>query len=90
MVILAAASGQVRLIASWGIRPTWRGTQRWRLRALEDARGWSRTSSLPSWTKFSLKDANVEVVEGLEEGEELLGSVDISPEEIARFFELPT
>ena len=80
MVILAAASGQVRLIASWGIRPTWRGTQRWRLCAFEDARGWSRTSSLPSWTKFSLKDANnVEVVECLEEGEELLGSVDMSP-----------
>ncbi|CAN0009600.1 unnamed protein product, partial [Ascophyllum nodosum] len=35
-------------------------------------------------------DANVEVVEGLEEGEELLGSVDMSPEEIARFFDLPT
>lgn len=51
---------------------------------------------MPRRRRSSLKDSGVGVDVGLDsdtelgEGEELLGTIDVSPEEIAEFFAKPT
>lgn len=54
------------------------------------------TPSVPRRRRSSLQDSDVGVDVGLDadmelgEGEELLGTIDVSPEEIAEFFAKPT
>lgn len=72
------------LVASWRFRTTWRGSQGFGSLAGD---GWSRTRirTLPSRPASPLREAAVEINDGLGEG-----VVDVSPEDVARFFESPT
>lgn len=85
----AAAVGGTRPVAAWGVQTTvWGGSRRWTSISASGRKRARAATSFPP--RSSLKDLDLGVEEGLGEGEELLGTVDVSPEEIADFFAQPT
>lgn len=88
-IITAAGGGGTRRVTAWGVQTTaWGGSRRWTSISAPGRTRPRAASSLPP--RSSLKDLDVGMEEGLAEGEELLGTVDVSPEEIADFFAQPT
>lgn len=86
---VCAAVGGTRPVAAWGVQTTvWGGSRRW-TSISASGRKRARAASSPP-LRSSLTDVDLGVEEGLGEGEELLGTVDVSPEEIADFFAQPT
>lgn len=105
VLVAVAGTHYLREVTSWGAGTVaWGGTRRWAptVGAWGRARTKAVTFSRPKYSlknkdvgaaeglRSSLEDSDVDIVEGLGEGEELLGTVDVSPEEIAEFFAKPT